>query len=78
MDKKESERFNDNLIQKYGENIKNLSGDDKSRFEELKKVPMPTKEDPERTALTEYLKLAWERARLEANYEAQTRLMNKK
>ena len=79
LDKKASEEFNDDLIQKYGEQVQALIGTDKSRFDELKKAEMPiTKDNPEGTMLKEYLNMAWERAHLQAEQNAKVKYMNKK
>jgi polyhydroxyalkanoate synthesis regulator phasin len=79
LDKKASEEFNDDLIQKYGEQVKALIGTDKKRFDELKKTEMPvTKDNPEGNMLKEYLNLAWERAHLQAEQTAKIKYINKK
>ncbi len=53
-------RFNEIVVKRYGENVKNMIGTDKSKYESYQKTSNPM--DPEQTQLQQLLDSAWEMA----------------
>ncbi len=53
-------RFNEEVVKKYGENVKNMIGTDKATYEGYQKITNPM--NPEQTQLQQILDSAWETA----------------